>query len=116
MGLGDRLARAGAEQAELVNDNDEPIMPRRYRHAIVLRAVYEWYLYRKDDARAQEALTRLLFARCPRSIVVDVTAAPPRDYVDGGVCGTVATLSPFAVAPGSFSTAPSGASPASISA
>ena len=28
------------------------------------------------DARAQEALTRLLFARCPRSIVVDVSNRP----------------------------------------
>lgn len=49
------VTSAGVEQAALVNDTDEPIMPLRYRQAIVHKALSEWYLDRKDDARFQEA-------------------------------------------------------------
>lgn len=36
------------------NDTDEPIVPKRYRHAIVLQALYNWYRDKKDDVRSQE--------------------------------------------------------------
>lgn len=36
-------------------DSDEPIMPLRYRHAIVLHALYHWYRDKKDDARSEQA-------------------------------------------------------------
>lgn len=46
------VSSAGAEQAQLSADADEPIVPRQYRHAIVYWALYNWYRDRKDDARA----------------------------------------------------------------
>jgi hypothetical protein len=45
----------GVEQASLESDTDEPIVPLRYRHAIVFHALAHWYRDKKDDARAQEA-------------------------------------------------------------
>lgn len=49
------VTSAGVEQTQLVNDTDEPIVPLRYRHAIVFHALYHWLRDRKDDARSQEA-------------------------------------------------------------
>lgn len=37
-------------------DTDEPIVPHRFRTAIVLRGVYWWYRDRLDDARSGEVL------------------------------------------------------------
>ncbi len=49
------VTSAGAAQAQLTNSTDEPIVPLRYRQAIVYHALYHWYRDRKDDARSQEA-------------------------------------------------------------
>jgi hypothetical protein len=50
------VTTGGTEQVQLTNDTDEPIVPLRARHAIVLHALYHWYRDRKDDsARAQQA-------------------------------------------------------------
>lgn len=49
------VTAAGAEQTQLVNDTDEPIIPLRYRHMIIFHALYHWYRDRKDDARSAEA-------------------------------------------------------------
>ncbi len=46
------VSSAGAAQSAFSADADEPIMPLRYRHVIVLHALREWYRDRKDDARA----------------------------------------------------------------
>ena len=46
---------AGSAQANLSATTDEPIVPLRYRHVIVLHALYNWYRDRKDDARSNEA-------------------------------------------------------------
>lgn len=46
---------AGAAQEQLSADTDEPIVPIRYRHVIVLHALYHWYRDKKDDTRSQEA-------------------------------------------------------------
>ena len=50
------LARpsAGVEQAALSSNSDEPIMPLRYRHIIVLHALYNWFRDKRDDQRSQE--------------------------------------------------------------
>lgn len=45
---------SGTAQAQLSADSDEPIVPLRYRHAIVFHALYHWYR-KKDDTRSQEA-------------------------------------------------------------
>lgn len=49
------LTDAGLRQPTMVNDDDQSIMPLRYRHAIFFHALYHWYRDRKDDTRSQEA-------------------------------------------------------------
>ena len=50
------VSSAGAEQAAMTADADEPIMPLRFRYGIILCALKEWYRDRKDDSqRSQEA-------------------------------------------------------------
>ena len=49
------VSSAGAAQANLSADADEPIVPLRYRHAIVLHALASLYRDKKDDTRSQEA-------------------------------------------------------------
>ncbi len=46
---------AGVAQTQFVNDTDEPIIPIRYRHALVFHGLYHWYRDKKDDTRSQEA-------------------------------------------------------------
>lgn len=48
------VTSAGVEGTTLSADTDEPTMPLRYRHLIVLHALYNWYRDKKDDARSQE--------------------------------------------------------------
>ena len=46
----------GAAQTQMSADTDEPIVPLRYRMAIIYHALYSWYRDRKDDVvRAREA-------------------------------------------------------------
>jgi len=45
----------GVAQTGLSADTDEPIVPLRYRHAIVYHALYHWYRDKKDDARSAQA-------------------------------------------------------------
>jgi hypothetical protein len=51
------VTAAGAEQSALSSDDDEPIVPLRYRHAILFHALYHWYRDKKDDARTDKAKT-----------------------------------------------------------
>ncbi|MHC4646320.1 MAG: hypothetical protein ACYTBJ_12535 [Planctomycetota bacterium] len=46
----------GIRTEQMVNDADEPIVPHRFRTAIVLRGLYWWYRDRLDDARSAEVL------------------------------------------------------------
>jgi len=48
------VSAAGIEQGNLVEDTDEPILPIRYRHALILHAQETWYRDLKDDTRSQE--------------------------------------------------------------
>lgn len=45
----------GTAASVLSNDTDEPIVPLRYRHAILFWALYHWYRDKRDDDRSQEA-------------------------------------------------------------
>lgn len=49
------VSAAGAGQTGFSADSDEPIVPLRYRHAILFHALYGWYRDKKDDSRSQEA-------------------------------------------------------------
>jgi hypothetical protein len=44
----------GVAQAELSASTDEPIIPLRYRHGLLLHALMNWYRDKKDDTRSQE--------------------------------------------------------------
>lgn len=46
---------AGTAQTAFSATTDEPIMPLRYRHVIVLKALEQWYRDRKDDQRSMQA-------------------------------------------------------------
>lgn len=48
------VSSAGVAQTSLSADTDEPIVPLRYRHAIILHALATWYRDKKDDTRSQE--------------------------------------------------------------
>jgi hypothetical protein len=49
------VSSAGAAQANLSADSDEPIVPLRYRHAIFYYALAMWYRDKKDDIRSEQA-------------------------------------------------------------
>jgi hypothetical protein len=49
------VSSTGTGASNFSADADEPIVPLRYRHAIVFHALYHWYRDKKDDTRSQEA-------------------------------------------------------------
>lgn len=49
------VSATGTAGVNLSADTDEPVVPLRYRHAIVFHALYHWYRDKKDDTRSQEA-------------------------------------------------------------
>ena len=44
----------GVAGPAMIGDKDEPIIPLRYRHALVFHAAYHYYRDKKDDSRSQE--------------------------------------------------------------
>jgi hypothetical protein len=50
------VSAAGAAQAQLSADTDVPIVPLRYRHLILLHALWHWYRDKEDDVRSAEAM------------------------------------------------------------
>ena len=46
---------AGGNLLSMASDTDTPIMPLRYRHAIIFHALSHWYRDKKDDSRAEQA-------------------------------------------------------------
>ena len=46
---------SGTALTSLSSDTDEPLIPLRYRHAVIYHALYHWYRDKRDDARSQEA-------------------------------------------------------------
>ena len=49
------VSSSGTAAANLSADTDEPIVPLRYRHAILYHALAAWFRDKKDDTRSQEA-------------------------------------------------------------
>lgn len=45
---------SGTNLTSLSSDTDEPIVPLRYRHVIVLKALAHWYRDKRDDARSEQ--------------------------------------------------------------
>jgi hypothetical protein len=50
------VSSAGVAAANLSAATDEPIVPLRYRHAIVFHALASWYRDKKDDPRSDSAM------------------------------------------------------------
>lgn len=48
------VSSAGVAASQMSSDTDEPIVPIRYRHVLVLHALYQWYRDKKDDQRSFE--------------------------------------------------------------
>ena len=48
------VSATGTAQTGFLADTDEPIVPLRYRHAILYHALYVWYRDKKDDSRSLE--------------------------------------------------------------
>lgn len=49
------VSSAGVAATSLSAATDEPIVPLRYRHVIVLHALSSWYRDKKDDTRSEQA-------------------------------------------------------------
>ena len=49
------ISAAGVAATSMSADTDEPNLPLRYRNAIVMYAISQWYIDKKYDARAQAA-------------------------------------------------------------
>lgn len=64
------------ELTEMSSDNDQPLMPLRYRHLLVLGALKNWYRDQKDDTRSREVAAE--YGDAVRRMVadVDIGAAP----------------------------------------
>jgi len=64
------VSSGNSAQTQLTADTDEPIIPLRYRHAIVFHALYHWYRDREDDPRSVEAKNE--YTQIVQRIVGDV--------------------------------------------
>lgn len=54
------VSSTGTAQAQLSADTDEPIVPLRYRQALVWHALALWYRDKKDDVRAGETFQQYI--------------------------------------------------------
>lgn len=65
----------GDEVNIMTEDDDEPLIPVRYRHLIVLGALTHWYRDKRDDARSQE--TQALYVDGVTRMLNDLDIASP---------------------------------------
>ena len=70
------VSSAGVAAANLSADTDEPIVPLRYRHAILYHALAGWYRDKKDDTRSQEAKAE--YVDIMARIMMDTEVGAPR--------------------------------------
>lgn len=81
------VSSAGVAAANLSADTDEPIVPLRYRHAIVLHALASAYRDKKDDTRSQEAKAE--YVDIMARIMMDTEVGAPRPQLRPRVSGYV---------------------------
>ena len=72
------ITSTGTASDTLVGDADEPIVPVRYRMAILYHALYCHYRDRKDDSRSQEAKSEYVDLMSRLMMDVEVGAPRPR--------------------------------------
>lgn len=88
------VSSAGVAAANLSADTDEPIIPLRYRHALVFHALQNWYRDKKDDARSQEAKAE--YVDIMSRIMMDTEVGAPRPQLRPRVSSYVrAAKSPY---------------------
>lgn len=88
------VSTLGVAAANLSADSDEPIVPLRYRHAILYHALYHWYRDKKDDTRSQEAKAE--YTDIMQRILLDHESGAPRPQLRPRVSGYVrAAKSPY---------------------
>lgn len=73
------VSSTGTAQANMSADSDEPIIPLRYRHALVFWALYHWYRDKKDDARSEQA--RAEYTDVMLRVVQDVEVGAVRPQI-----------------------------------
>ena len=66
----------GEARISLTEDDDEPIIPRQIRTAIVYHALADWYRDRRDDQRSAEA--RQQYVEIVNRAIADVEVTSPR--------------------------------------
>ena len=81
------VSSAGVAAANLSADADEPIVPLRYRHAILYHALASWYRDKKDDTRSQEAKSE--YVDIMTRIIMDQEVGAPRPQLRPRVSGYV---------------------------
>ena len=81
------VSSAGAAQANMSANADEPIVPLRYRHAIVLHALATLYRDKKDDTRSQEAKAE--YVDIMTRIMLDTEVGAPRPQLRPRLSGYV---------------------------
>lgn len=79
------VSSAGVAAANLSSDSDEPIVPLRYRHAIVFHALYHWYRDKSDDTRTDQAKGEYtdIMLRISSDVEVGATRPQIRPRVSG---------------------------------
>jgi hypothetical protein len=65
----------GDEVNIMAEDDDEPLIPIRYRHLIVLGALVHWYRDKRDDVRSQE--TQAAYIDGMNRMLTDLDIASP---------------------------------------
>jgi hypothetical protein len=81
------VSAAGAGQTSMSADDDEPIVPLRYRHTIILHAAYNWFRDRKDDTRSTEVKAE--YTDIMTRIALDQEIGAPRPQLRPRVSGYV---------------------------
>lgn len=72
------VSSAGVAAANLSADTDEPIVPLRYRRAILLHALYNMYRDDKDDTRSENVKAEYVDLMTRMMIDVDIGASRPQ--------------------------------------
>lgn len=72
------VSSTGTQAENLSADNDEPLVPLRYRHAILYQALYNWYRDKKDDSRSAEVWSQYVDVMQRISGDVELGARTPK--------------------------------------
>ena len=81
------VTAVGVASANMTADSDEPIVPKRYRHAIFYHALYSLYRDKKDDTRSQEAKSE--YVDIMSRMMLNQEVGDPRPKLEPRIMGYV---------------------------